>query len=176
MMKKRKFVAIAVSSMLLVLNLISPLKSDAEVNVNVTIPLPGLVFSAPPAMVVVPGTYVYYPPEVSVDIFFYRGYWYRPYGAAWYIANGYNGPWHTIGVGYVPRAVIGVPPHFRRVSSGYERMPYGTVRGNWHAWERERYWEKHDRARGYHEDHDRRAHGGPGHGHEGGMMARHGND
>jgi len=165
-MKKQLFAAIGVCSLLIAFNLISPLKGNAEVNVNVTIPLPGLVISAPPAMVVVPGTYVYYPPDVSVDIFFYHGYWYRPYRGAWYIANGYNGPWHVVGVAYVPRAVIGVPPHYRRVSSGYERIPYGTVRGNWHAWERDRYWEKHERARGYRADHERREHGGPEHGHE----------
>jgi hypothetical protein len=161
-MKKHIIAAIGVSSMLLVFNLIFPLESTAEVNVNVSIPLPGLVISAPPAMVVVPGTYVYYPPEVSVDIFFYRGYWYRPYQGAWYVAHGYNGPWHTIGVGHVPHSVIGVSPHYRHVSSGYERIPYGTVKGNWHTWERERYWEKHERSRGYHGDHSKREYGGPG--------------
>lgn len=176
-MKKQIIAALGVSSMLLMFSLISPLKSNAEVNINVTIPLPGLIMSAPPAMVVIPGSYVYYPPEVNLDIFFYRGYWYRPYGGAWYIANGYNGPWRTIGTGRVPRAVIGVPPHYRRVSYGYERMPYGTVRGNWHRWEREQYWEKHERARGYHEDRNRGGHEGLGHGHERGeMMGRHGDD
>jgi hypothetical protein len=177
MMKKQTFAAIGVSSMLLAFSLFPPLKSNAEVNVTVTIPLPGLVISAPPAMIVIPGTYVYYPPEVDMDIFFYHGYWYRPYREGWYIANGYNGPWRTIGAGRVPRAVIGVPPHYRRVSSGYERMPYGTVRGNWRTWERERYWDRHERRRGYREDHDRGEHGGPGHGHgRGGMMGRHGDD
>lgn len=173
-MKKQTFAAAGLSGLLLVFGLLSPLTSNAGVNVSISVPLPGLVISAPPAMVVIPGSYVYYPPQVDVDIFFYRGYWYRPFRGGWYIANGYNGPWRTIGAGRVPRAVIGVPPHFRRVSSGYERMPYGTVRGNWHTWERERYWDRHERARGYGEDHDRGKHegqSGRGHG-----RGRHGDD
>jgi hypothetical protein len=173
-MKKQTFAAAGLSGLLLVFGLLSPLTSNAGVNVSISVPLPGLVISAPPAMVVIPGSYVYYPPQVDVDIFFYRGYWYRPFRGGWYIANGYNGPWRTIGAGRVPRAVIGVPPHFRRVSSGYERMPYGTVRGNWHTWERERYWDRHERARGYGEDHDRGKHEGQS-GREHGR-GRHGDD
>jgi len=65
--------------MFLVFGLFTPAMSSAEVNINIDIPLPGLVIPAPPALVVIPGTYVYYPPDVQTDIFFYHGYWYRPY-------------------------------------------------------------------------------------------------
>jgi len=174
-MKKQIFTAIGVSSMLLAFSLLSPLKSNAEVNVNIAIPLPGLVISAPPAMIVIPGTYVYYPPDVGVDIFFYRGYWYRPYRGQWFISAGYNGPWGTVAVGKVPRVVRGLPPYYRRVPPGYERMPYRTVRGNWRTWEHEKYWDRHERRMGYGEAHDGREHGGPGHGNgRGEMMGRRG--
>jgi hypothetical protein len=177
MMKKQIFNSMGVSSMLLVFILLSPLQSNAEVNVNVTIPLPGLVISAPPAMIVIPGTYVYYPPDVGVDIFFYHGYWYRPYRGQWFISAGYNGPWGSVAVGNVPRVVRRLPPYYRRVPHGYERMPYGTVRGNWQTWEREQYWDRHARRMGYNEGHDRGEHGGPGHGNgRGDMMRRHGDD
>ncbi len=177
-MKKRLFATSALSPLILLFGLLYPLSSNAEVNVSISVPLPGLAISAPPAMVIIPGTYVYYPPEVSADIFFYHGYWYRPYQGGWYMANGYNGPWRTIAPGHVPHAVMGVPPHFRHASAGYERMPYGTVRGNWRTWEHDRYWDRHERARGYTEAHDRGRHEGQrGHGHDrGGMNGRHGND
>jgi hypothetical protein len=177
MMKKQVFAAIGLNSMLLMLCLLSPLKSNAEVNVNIAIPLPGLAISAPPAMIVIPGTYVYYPPDVGADIFFYHGYWYRPYRGQWFISAGYNGPWGSVAVGKVPRVVRGLPPYYRRVPPGYERMPYGTVRGNWRTWEREQYWDRHERSRGYSEAHNWREHAGPGHGNErGGMRGRHGEE
>ncbi len=158
MRTKLTFAATAISSAFLVFNLMSPLRSDAEVNVNVTIPLPGLVIQAPPAMVVIPGTYVYYPPEVDVDIFFYHGYWYRPYRGGWYIANGYNGPWRGIGPDRVPHTLIEMPHDYRHIPPGHERMPYGQVKKNWRRWENEHHWD-HRVERGGSER------GGRGHGH-----------
>ena len=61
--------------------------------VSVQINIPPLVISAPPVVAVIPGTYVYFSPEVEVDLFFYGGYWYRPYRGGWYRAYSYDGPW-----------------------------------------------------------------------------------
>ena len=134
----------------------TPMAGNAEVNVNITVPLPGLVIPAPPALVVIPGSYVYYPPDVNVDIFFFHGYWYRPYRGGWYLANGYNGPWRAIRPERVPRAVYGIQPGFRSVSR-YERLPYNQVHRNWRTWERDRHWSKRGEER----------HEGRGRGHEG---------
>jgi hypothetical protein len=161
-MKRSLFNAFGVGAMLMVFGLFTPATSNAEVNVNINIPLPGVVISAPPAMIVIPGTYVYYPPEVSVDIFFHHGYWYRPYRGGWYIANGYNGPWRGIGPRRVPRALIEVPPTYRRVPPGHERMPYGQVKKNWRTWEKERHWDGPSGERGERGgrgEHDGREHG-----------------
>lgn len=138
----------------------APVASNAEVNVSISVPLPPLVIPAPPALVVIPGTYVYYPPDVATDIFFYQGYWYRPYGGRWYRAVRYNGPWITTGVGRVPRAVIGVPVGFRHRPVIHERVPYHHVRKHWRTWERDRHWDRHEKRefRGPHEGHGR-AHG-----------------
>jgi hypothetical protein len=148
--------------------LAAPSVSMAEVNVSINIPLPGLVIPAPPGLIVIPGTYVYYPPAVGVDIFFYHGYWYRPYGGGWYIANGYNGPWRTVGPRHVPHALIEMPRDYRRIPPIHERVPYQTVHKNWRTWENERHWDNHDHGRGNHGEH--RGHGhdeghGEGHGH-----------
>jgi len=121
---------------------LSPVSSNAEVNVSVAVPLPPLVIPAPPTLAVIPGTYVYYPPDVGVDIFFYHGFWYRPYGGRWFRAIEYNGPWRGIAIEKVPRVVVGVPPGFRRGPFVYGHLPYGEVRRNWSAWERDRHWEK----------------------------------
>jgi hypothetical protein len=134
--------------------MITPTASTAEVNVSVSIPLPGLVISSPPDMAVVPGTYVYYPPEVSADIFFYEGHWYRSHSNGWYIASGYNGPWRTVGVGHVPRAVMNVPHGYRGTRPQYDRIAHDDMRKNWRGWERERHWDHGERKHG----------GGRGHG------------
>jgi hypothetical protein len=61
-------------------------QSSAEVNVNIGIgvPLPHVVIHSPPPVVVIPGTYAYFAPDVGVEIFFYHGYWYRPHHGYWY--------------------------------------------------------------------------------------------
>lgn len=140
-MKKNMFTAIGIGSVLLMCVCISPAITYAEVNVSVQFGLPPLVIPAPPGLVVIPNTYVYYPPRVDVDIFFYHGYWYRPHHGRWYRARHYNGPWDPILGNHVPRAVIAVPSVFRQ-SPRYEHVPYGQVKKNWRAWERDRYWDR----------------------------------
>ena len=136
------------------IGLFVPAAGNAEVNVSITLPLPGLVFPAPPGLVVVPGSYVYYPPEVDVDLFFYRGYWYRPYRGGWFIGSGYNGPWRSIGTRRVPGALLGLPPAYRRLPSRHERVPYPVVERNWRTWEQDRHWDN----RRY-ERHEQNGHG-----------------
>ncbi len=169
-MKKETRAVLGLSGVLLMGILIYPLNGAAEVNVSITVPLPGLVLSAPPALVVIPGTYAYYPPDVSVDIFFYHGYWYRPHGGHWYISRDYNGPWGGVAVGRVPLALRRLPPGYRQGPAGYERRPYPEVRRNWRTWERDRYWDRPHEGRGERrgEGHDRRG--------DGGGMRRRGND
>ena len=175
---KRWIVIAPYVGVLLALAMIAPTGSNAEVNINVTIPFPGLVISVPPVMAVIPGTYVYYPPEVGVDIFFYNGSWYRPDRGRWFIAADYNGPWGSIAIRRVPGILINLPSHYRQVPSGYERMPYGMVKKNWRNWENERHWDNYESRRG-HADYDGGGYTRPrrGHGMGGGMgMGRHGDD
>ncbi len=141
-MKKERFMLFGFIALLWMLGVGFPIPSNAGVNVGITIPLPGLMIPAPPAMVIVPGTNVYYPPDVGADIFFYHDHWYRPYGGHWFIAAGYNGPWGAIGIGRVPRPLLSIPPNFRRAAPGYERVPYGVMTKNWRTWERNRHWER----------------------------------
>lgn len=118
-------------------------RAGVDVHIGINVPLPAVVISAPPAVVVIPRTYVYYVPEVEVDILFYRGYWYRPHSGYWYRAAGYNGPWVSIVATKVPRVLIDLSPGFRQAPPGHQRIPYGQLKKNWRTWERDRYWDKH---------------------------------
>jgi len=114
--------------------------SDVDVQIGIGVPLPALVISAPPAVIVVPGTYVYFAPDVEVDLFFYGGYWYRPYGGIWYRAGVYNGPW--VRINRPPGVLLNLPSGYRNVPPGHQRIPYGQLKKNWKTWEREKHWDK----------------------------------
>jgi hypothetical protein len=129
-------------------------ESKAGVSININVPLPGLVIPVSPSLVVVPGTYVYYPPEIDVDIFFYRGYWYRPYRRGWYRAADYNGPWYGITSRRVPRPVYGIPKDYRSSHKRHTRVPCGEVQRNWRNWEKERHWNGDERNE--HKEHGRK--------------------
>lgn len=145
-MKERKLSFAVIGAMLLVLTGFSA-QSDARVDVNIGINIPAFRFSAPPHLVVIPGTYVYTVPDVDVDILFYRGYWYRPYEGRWYRAGSYNGPWIYIQPARVPRVFFDLPADYRAFPPEHRRIPYGEFNRNWKRWERDRYWDRDERWR-----------------------------
>lgn len=121
-----------------------------RVDVGVSIPLPpAIVFHAPPEMVVIPETYVYVVPDVDVDIFFYGGWWWRPWDGRWYRSQNYSSGWTYY---------QNVPSFYREVPSGwrndyrqrrwsghpwnYQRIPQQQVQRNWSGWEKNKHWEK----------------------------------
>jgi hypothetical protein len=122
-----------------------------DVNIGISVPLPSFVFPAPPVLVVVPQTYVYAVPEVSIDIFFFRNYWYRPHKGNWYRSNLYDGPWEHIGTGKVPVELLRMPD-YRNIPPGHQRIPYGQVKKNWKDWEKGKHWDKshkHEKKKNY---------------------------
>jgi len=124
------------------------LQAGAEVDISISLP-PLIEFSAPPELVVIPDTNVYVAPDVNADIFFYEGWWWRPWHGRWYRSQDYRSGW-----GYYRNA----PVFYRNVPSGwradyrahrwqghpwnYQRMPHQQVQSNWHHWEKDRYWER----------------------------------
>jgi hypothetical protein len=156
-MKMRKSCLLVIGVLLLVLT-VSATESRAEVNVSVGINLPVFRFSAPPEVVVIPGTYVYMVPDIDVDILFYQGYWWRPYEGRWYRSRDYKGKWSYVKPWRIPRGLKALPQDYRhRLSPGYERIPHGDVKRHWKKWEREKYWDR--RGEQGHDDHDRGRHG-----------------
>ncbi len=71
-----------------------PFPSTAAVDIRVSIPLPPMiVFPAPPSVIVIPETYVYFVPDVEEEIFFYEGWWWRPWQGRWYRSRHYGSGW-----------------------------------------------------------------------------------
>ncbi len=86
-------------------------------------PPPAYTIPAPPSLVPIPDIYAYFVPGIDVDILFYQGFWYRPFGGRWYGSRFYNGPWGYLGPRAVPPAFRGLPPDFRRNPRGYQPVP-----------------------------------------------------
>ncbi|MCX5869583.1 MAG: hypothetical protein NTY00_02890 [Deltaproteobacteria bacterium] len=134
----------------LVLVLVFPLSTRARVGVGINISLPvPIVFVAPPELIVLPETDVYVVPDVEADIFFYNGWWWRPWEGHWYRSRSYDSGWS-----YYRR----VPSFYRQIPSDwrsdyrehrwrgnqwdYQQIPYPQVQQNWSGWQKSGYWEK----------------------------------
>ena len=53
-----------------------PMDPDNSLEANLPPPIP---FAAPPELIVLPETYVYVAPDIDADIFFWNGWWWRPW-------------------------------------------------------------------------------------------------
>jgi hypothetical protein len=136
-------------ALLLALVLVTPIPAMARVGVSVSITLPPIVFAAPPALIVLPETYVYVVPDVDMDIFFYNGWWWRPWEGRWYRSRYYDRSWARY---------RSVPSFYREIPSdwrddyrdhrwrghqwNYQPIPHQQVQRNWRSWEKSRHWEK----------------------------------
>jgi hypothetical protein len=90
---------------------------DAQVSVAIGIHLPG-----PPALVVVPGTPVYYAPRAPENVFFYANqYW--VFSNGWYVGATWNGPWALVEPSYIPQPILRVPVAY-----------YPVPPPHWHEW------------------------------------------
>lgn len=136
-------------TLLLALIFLLPLPSLAEVSINIGVSLPPLIrFAAPPRLVVVPETYAYVVPDVGVDIFFYDGWWWRPWEGRWYRSRHYNSGWYHYKK--VPTFYRQIPRHWRneyrqRHWRGHQwnavPIPHHEVQKNWKDWKKNKYWE-----------------------------------
>jgi len=168
-MKHTKFLAGIIAALLLVLTGFAG-QSSAGVGVGVGISVPPVyAVSAPPEVVVIPGTYVYAVPDPSVNILFYHGYWWRSHEGRWYRSARYNGSWTYYRTERVPREIIGLPSDYHRYYHDERRIAHEDLRRNWKGWERDRHWDRHEDRDGHgdHGDHGDHGHGEHGEGHRG---------
>ena len=141
---------ILIGTILLASVLLFPVPTMAEVSIGINIPLPPLiVFSSPPEVVVIPETYVYVVPDSDEDIFFYDGWWWRPWEGRWYRSRHYGSGWV-----YYQR----VPSFYTRIPSSWrsdyrdhrwggrqwnhQRIPHQQLQRNWSTWKKSNNWEK----------------------------------
>lgn len=137
-------------TLVLAATMIVPMSAMARVDVHVSIPLPpSVVFSAPPAAVVIPETYVYAFPDVQEEIFFCDGWWWRHWDGRWYRSLHHNSGW-----AHYPH----VPSFYSRVPAGWrndyrehrwkghpwnhQRVSHDQLQNNWKRWESDRHWER----------------------------------
>jgi hypothetical protein len=148
--KMRKSCLLFIAALLLVLAG-SAIQSEAGVSVSFGIALPPpVVFSAPPDVIVLPDTNdVYVVPDIGVDIFFWNGWWWRPWEGRWYRSHYYDRGWAYYN--YVPRFYYDVDPGWRRYYRdhdwhghrwNYERIPDHRLQSNWRNWNSNRHWER----------------------------------
>ena len=141
--------------------------AGVSVGVNVNLGPPPIVVPAPPEVVLVPNTSVYFVPGVEFDVFFYNGYWWSPRGDRWYRARAYNGPWRTVERRYVPRPVFRVPHDYRSVYVRERHIPYGEWRDrHFRGGHRDVREERHGRGDEFREHGEREEHREHGRGHE----------
>jgi len=125
-----------------------PAMARVDIGINISLP-PPIVFAAPPEVVVIPETYVYVVPDSDVDIFFYDGWWWRPWEGRWYRSRHYDNGW--IYYRSVPFFYGGIPSGWRNDYRAhrwgghqwnYQRIPQRQLQGNWSNWQKSRHWEK----------------------------------
>src|SRR3970282_2941872 len=135
-------------TILLTLVLAFPVAAMAGVDVSISLP-PLIVFAAPPEVVVIPETYVYVVPDSREEIYFYNGWWWRPWEGRWYRSRHYDSGW-----AYYQR----VPSFYRRIPGSwrndyrehrwggrpwnYRPIPHQQVERNWSSWKKNKHWEK----------------------------------
>jgi len=137
-------------TILLALVIVVPIPTMAGVNIGIGISLPPIRFNAPPAVVVMPDTYdVYVVPDIDVDMFFWHGWWWRPWEGRWYRSHYYDRGWAYYN--NVPIFYYDVDPGWRGYYRNhnwnghrwnYKRIPHRQLQRNWNSWDDNRYWER----------------------------------
>ena len=98
--------------LLLATLLATPVLATAQVHVSINVPPPPVIFHAPPRVVAVPRTPVYYVPDTSYNVFVYDNHYYSFHDGAWFLANSHGGPWVFVPAERVPRPLLAVPARY----------------------------------------------------------------
>jgi len=136
------------AAMLLGLVIVGPMPTLAQIDIVVSVP-PPIVFASPPEVIVLPETYVYVVPEIEEDIFFYEGWWWRPWQGRWYRSRNYSSGWvfYRSPPAFYARIPSGWRTHYREGNWGghrwnHQRIPYQQLQHNWRGWQKNRHWER----------------------------------
>jgi len=141
---------ISFGTIILALAIVVPLPTLAGTNISIGISLPPLVFESPPDVIVIPDTNdVYAVPDISVELYFWNGWWWRPWEGRWYRSQYYDRGWAYYND--VPSFYYDVDPGWRRYYRdrnwnghrwNYVRIPNRQLQQSWKSWQKDRQWEK----------------------------------
>jgi hypothetical protein len=90
----------------------------SDVKINIGLGMLPIVLTAPPQLVVVPGSSVQYAPDVQTNLFCYKGRYYTVAHGVWARALAYNGPWAVIQTGQVSPPTLAVPVEYYEIPPG----------------------------------------------------------
>ena len=106
-------------------NLVAAAPAQSQVHVSVNIGTPPAFVAAPPPLVVVPGSPVYYAPGYDYELFFYGGRYYTQFDGAWFWAPRPGARW--VAVSAVPRPLLAVPVEYHG-KHGHGHCPPGQAK------------------------------------------------
>jgi len=138
-------------TMLMALIVVVPLQTMAQVGIDIHIGLPPAVaFQAEPDVIVLPDTdNVYVVPDLDIDLFFWNGWWWRPWEGRWYRSRYYDRGW--VYYRSVPIFYYDVDPGWRGYYRDrnwyghnwyYERIAHKRLQRQWQRWYNNRHWER----------------------------------
>lgn len=128
-----------------------PMPAMAQIGINIHIGFPPPIpFAEPPAVIVLPDTRdVYVVPSIDMDLFFWNGWWWRPWQGRWYRSRYYDRGW--VVYRSVPTFYYDVDPswrtHYRNRSWRghpwyYERIDQRRLQRQWQRWHNDRHWDR----------------------------------
>lgn len=99
-----------VAAAAIAVSLVAASPASSQVHVSVNIGTPPAFVAAPPPLVVVPGSAVYYAPDYEYGLLFYGGRYYTQFNGAWFWAPRPGARW--VAVSTVPRPLLAVPVEY----------------------------------------------------------------
>jgi hypothetical protein len=88
--------------------------------------------AAPPRVVIVPQTPVYYAPDTSYNVFFFQDRYWSFHEGHWFLASSHRGPWISINMAQVPQPVLRVPVRYYTVPPGHAKHGHWKADGDKH--------------------------------------------
>lgn len=117
-----------VAALALITRLLAPTEAHADVSIGINLnvpPPPVIVTVAPPQLVAVPNSPVFYAPSVAFNMFVFAGRYYSFHDGVWFTAATHKGPWTAVGRDRVPKAVLAVPVSYYKVPPGHAKKTHG---------------------------------------------------
>jgi hypothetical protein len=114
------------------------------INIGTPPPPPPVTVNRTPQLFVIPGTSVFYAPDVPQNFFFYANRYYVFHDEAWFYAPSHKGPWTFIAHEHVPSPIRAVPVAYYKIPPGHAKGHGGPPPWAGHG--------KHHKHKGKHHD------------------------